>query len=187
VAILDEESLLAVCAYVDLNPVAAGCCSTPEESTYTSIHARVEHCRQAGAMEELTARASDPSRTERIVALEQTHWLCPLGDRRRHGAERAGFLEGLTLRSYLLLLDWTSRLYRKGKARVSSEAAGILERLGTSVEAWDERLRKLLGRSKLVGTALGNLESLKRLAARRGRRWVNSLVARSALCAPPAK
>ena len=37
VAILDEESLLAVCAYIDLNPVAAGIAAVPEASRYTSI------------------------------------------------------------------------------------------------------------------------------------------------------
>ena len=30
VAILDEESLLATCAYIDLNPVAAGIAEVPE-------------------------------------------------------------------------------------------------------------------------------------------------------------
>jgi len=37
VAILDDESLLAVCAYIDLNPVAAGIAEVPETSEYTSI------------------------------------------------------------------------------------------------------------------------------------------------------
>ena len=49
VAILDEESLLATCAYIDLNPVAAGISPTPEESPHTSFHARVEHCRSEGS------------------------------------------------------------------------------------------------------------------------------------------
>ena len=34
VAILDEESLLATCAYIDLNPVAAGIAEVPEATTY---------------------------------------------------------------------------------------------------------------------------------------------------------
>ena len=37
VAILDEESLLATCAYIDLNPVAAGIVQVPEASPHTSI------------------------------------------------------------------------------------------------------------------------------------------------------
>jgi len=35
IAILDEESLLAVSAYIDLNPVAAKSAATPEQSEYT--------------------------------------------------------------------------------------------------------------------------------------------------------
>jgi hypothetical protein len=41
VAILDEESLLAVSAYIDLNPVAAGFADVPEASPHTSIKTRV--------------------------------------------------------------------------------------------------------------------------------------------------
>ena len=41
IAILDEESLLSVCAYIDLNPVAAGIAATPEESDHTSVQDRV--------------------------------------------------------------------------------------------------------------------------------------------------
>ena len=45
VAILDEESLLATCAYIDLNPVAAGIAKVPEKSPHTSINQRVEAVR----------------------------------------------------------------------------------------------------------------------------------------------
>ncbi len=45
IAVLDEEALLAVCAYIDLNPVAAGISPTPEASKHTSVKARVEHVR----------------------------------------------------------------------------------------------------------------------------------------------
>ena len=38
IAILDEESLLATCAYIDLNPVAAGIVEVPEKSPHTSIY-----------------------------------------------------------------------------------------------------------------------------------------------------
>ena len=37
IAVLDDGSLLATCAYIDLNPVAAGIASTPEASAHTSI------------------------------------------------------------------------------------------------------------------------------------------------------
>jgi REP element-mobilizing transposase RayT len=55
VAILDEESLLAACAYIDLNPVAAGIAETPEASPHTSIKERVEHVEVLGRSEDLKA------------------------------------------------------------------------------------------------------------------------------------
>ena len=43
VAVCDEEALLAISVYIDLNPVAAQVATTPETSDYTSIKQRVEH------------------------------------------------------------------------------------------------------------------------------------------------
>ena len=48
IAILDEESLLSVCAYVDLNPVSAAIVPTPETSEHTSVKARVDHVTTSG-------------------------------------------------------------------------------------------------------------------------------------------
>jgi hypothetical protein len=46
-----------------------------------------------------------------------------------------GLLEGFSLGSYLLLVDWTSRLVRQGKARLTAEVASVLERLGSECRA----------------------------------------------------
>ncbi|NIL95702.1 MAG: hypothetical protein GTO53_00670 [Planctomycetales bacterium] len=48
IGILDTKALLAVCAYIDLNPVASGLAELPEDSLHTSIRTRVEHCRARG-------------------------------------------------------------------------------------------------------------------------------------------
>src|SRR5262249_40007594 len=55
VAILDEESLLATCAYIDLNPVAAGLVKVPEASPHTSIKTRVEHVKAQNRPADLKA------------------------------------------------------------------------------------------------------------------------------------
>ena len=39
-------------------------------------------------------------------------------------------LEGMSLGSHLLLVDYTGRLFRDGKAAISAELSGILDRLG---------------------------------------------------------
>ena len=56
VAILDEEALLAVCAYIDLNPVAAGIAEVPETSEHTSIKQRVDHVQAQGRTDDLASR-----------------------------------------------------------------------------------------------------------------------------------
>jgi len=62
VAILDEESLLATCAYIDLNPVAAGIAEVPEASAHTSIKQRVEHVKEQGRANDLNAAQAAASR-----------------------------------------------------------------------------------------------------------------------------
>jgi len=48
VAILDEESLLATCANIDLNSVATGIAEVPEARNHTSIKQRGEHVKEQG-------------------------------------------------------------------------------------------------------------------------------------------
>jgi hypothetical protein len=59
-------------------------------------------------------------------------------------------LEGFSLGSYLLLVDYTGRLFRKGKAAISREVAEVLERVGTRAETWQARL-EALRKGRLLG------------------------------------
>jgi len=177
IAVLDEEALLATCAYIDLNPVAAGIAAAPETSRHTSIRKRVQHAKGKGKLKELKSAAAGSvagSRTARNI--EQDLWLCPLEDRRRLGCVREGMLEGFSLGSYLLLVDYTSRLCRQGKARVSREVASILDRLGTSAEVWGQRIQTLLGKTRLLGSYFAtDRERLKQLARARGVHHLDNL------------
>ena len=152
VAILDEEALLATCAYIDLNPVAAGIAEVPEASAHTSIKERVDHVEAQGRTEDLkAARTGSVAGSAASAGLEESHWLCPIEDRRRLDSAREGMIEGFSLGNYLLLVDYSARLFREGKATLSREVAEILDRLGTSADqwqAWLEKLRqgRLLGR-----------------------------------------
>jgi hypothetical protein len=131
VAILDEESLLATCAYIDLNPVAAGIVQLPEASPHTSIKERVDHVTANNRTAGLQAAQQGSAAGSRASAgLEESLWLCPIEDRRRFDSSREGMLEGLSLENYLLLVDYTGRLFRGGKSVISAEVSGILERLG---------------------------------------------------------
>jgi hypothetical protein len=64
-------------------------------------------------------------------------------DRRQMDSTREGMVEGFLLGSYVMLVDYTGSLFREGKAVISQEMAEIFERLGTSAETWQARLRQL--------------------------------------------
>ena len=162
VAILDEESLLATCAYIDLNPVAAGIAKSPEASAHTSIKQRVEHVQEQGRAEDLkAAQAGSVAGSTAAEGLEEGLWLCPVEDRRRLDSSREGMIEGFSLGNYLLLVDYTGRLFREGKAAISAELAGIFERLGSNAENWQARLQKLA-----VGRLLGRFFAASRALLR---------------------
>jgi len=121
------------------------------------------------------AAAAKSVAAARIEAdLEQSHWLCPLQDRKAPGtdcagAAREGMLPGFSLSSYLALVDWTARLCRTGKARVTEEVAGIMTRLGTSAEYWQSHLQKLLDKTHWLGSYCAtSAERLKSIAAKHG-------------------
>ncbi len=74
--------------------------------------------------------------------------------------------------NYLLLLDYTARLFREGKAAISREVAEILERLGTTAEIWQARLQKL-SKGRLLGRFFGaTRERLREVADGLGLRRV---------------
>jgi REP element-mobilizing transposase RayT len=178
IGILDEASLLATCAYIDLNPVAAGAATTPEESPHTSFHARVKHCRSAGELENVRdGLSTQTSQTK----MERTYWLLPIEDRREQGEPVVGLLAGLTFSCYARLLDWTSRLVRDGKAHVDAEMASIFARLHVEAERWQSSLLSLLGPAKLVGHYFGRLQRLREVASRQGKQWVKNRGTRAAV------
>ena len=89
-------------------------------------------------------------------------WLIPIEDRRKQGELREGF----TLGQYLMLVDYTSRMVRDGKAAVTAEVESIFTRLGSSAESWGARMLKLSG-SRLLGQFLSaSRERLREIAQR---------------------
>lgn len=170
IAILDEEALLATCTYIDLNPVAAGIAAAPETSKHTSIRQRVRHAKRKGKLQALKEAAKGSVAGSRAAGqFEASHWLCPLEDLRAKGSPREGMIAGFSLGSYLLLVDYTGRLVRHGKARISSELAGVFDRLHTSAELWQHRLERMLKKARLTGHYLATDRArLQQIAARRG-------------------
>ncbi|WP_417735804.1 transposase [Rosistilla oblonga] len=162
IAILDDDALLATSTYIDLNPLAAGIASTPEQGLHTSIHQRVEHVCQKGEkeIERLkAARRGSVAASVAAGAVEQDHWLVPIEDRRTAlrdeagGLEcREGMLESFPLGSYLLVLDYTGRLFREGKANMEAGVKEVFDRLSSTLEAWQTRADKMLHAKSLRGS-----------------------------------
>ena len=167
IAILDKESLLSVCAYLDLNPVAAGIALTPEESDHTSVKARLEHVQASGRIKDLqAAELGSVAAVQVSGGLEDDLWLVPIEDQRGRGAVREGMRTGFTLGQYLMLVEYTGRILRDGKAAISSEVADIFARLGSTPETWGVRMAKLTG-GRLLGRFLAaSRERLRQLASK---------------------
>jgi hypothetical protein len=169
IAVLDEEALLAVSAYIDLNPVAAGIAATPETSEHTSVKARVDHVKQQGRIADLqAAKQGSVAGSKASKKLEEALWLIPIEDRRQLDSTREGMLAGFTLGNYLMLVEYTGRLLREGKASIPSEVAGIFERLGSSAENWQARMQRLRGNRLLGRFISGSREVLRTTAVRLG-------------------
>jgi REP element-mobilizing transposase RayT len=180
IAILDTEALLATCAYIDLNPVAAGIAEVPEQSEHTSIKQRVVHAKECDKLEALkAARLGSVAGCQAAGGFEEGHWLVPLQDRRQRGgsrrsAVREGMLDGFSLGSYLLLVEYTGRLFRHGKARINDGVKDVLDRLGTRVEFWGDRIKKMMASRDLRGCCFGcKPEAVTEFAAHRGKRQSN--------------
>jgi hypothetical protein len=102
------------------------------------------------------------------AGLEESLWLRPIEDRRALDSSREGMLESFSLGSYLLLVGYTGRPFREGKAVISAEDSGILQRLGSSAESWWSRLEKL-SRGRLLGRSFAaTRDRLREVATRLG-------------------
>jgi REP element-mobilizing transposase RayT len=175
--LLDEASLLACAAYVDLNPVRAAMAENLETSSYTGVKDRIDDLK--------AQRGAGGTRThdwERSPQRRRSGWLAPIEiDEQRDatgpdpsaGGRRAsdkGFLSSISLTQYLELLDWTGRQVRRNKAgSIPNSLRPILERLGLVPEAWCDLVRKF---GRLFKRAAGSADHMTAEASRRGQAWM---------------
>ena len=81
----------------------------------------------------------------------------------------------------MFLVDYTGRLFREGKARISAELAGILDRIGGSAESWQRRMEKLRKGRWFGRFFAASGEKLRQMASRLSVRRVANLAG----CAAP--
>ena len=175
--LLDEASLLACAAYVDLNPIRAALAETPETSDFTGAKDRLD---------DLSRRSSscrDTHDWERSRRRKRSGWMSPIeisesqdpvgadadpGGRR---ASRKGFLP-MSMTAYLEFLDWTGRQIRADKlGAIPDHLAPILDRLGLDASGWCGLVRRF---GKIFKRAAGTAQSLRQEAARRNVGWMQA-------------
>ncbi len=169
VRLLDEASLLACAAYVDLNPIRAAMAQTLETSEFTSVQKRIQSIKSAAKSKgssQQTAEAADGY----LAPLEINERKDKLGpcchtDGRR--CSDKGFLPMPTA-AYVSLLAWTARQLRAGKhGSTPSKMRLVFERLGISGEIWCELVKNF---GRLFYAVAGKPHEIDARRSRDGRR-----------------
>ena len=126
---MSEEALLTCMAYVDLNPIRASLCNTPEASDYTSIKERI------APSFDLAKATDDEIRQQRLQRFDLP--LKPLAQFEGNVTyrEQIGIL--FSLKDYLQLVDTTGRMIRPDKrGAIPINLPPILERLSINRQQW---------------------------------------------------
>jgi len=140
-ALLDEQTLMACMAYVDLNLIRAKMAKTPEQSDYTSAKKRIREAQQK------PPQAHTPC---------QPRTLCSFVD-----YPREPMPQGLPYRlsDYLELLDWTGRIIRDDKrGAIPGNTPKVLDRLNIEAKNWLHSARHFERSFKLFA---GKMASVK--------------------------
>ncbi|MCB1633865.1 MAG: hypothetical protein KDI37_11655 [Xanthomonadales bacterium] len=160
--LLDDQAVLSVMTYIDLNPVRAGLAVDLESSNYTSIQQRIR---------ETAARIGNLDRV--IEPLAGVPGPLPLG---------------LSIRHYLGLVDWTGRIMHPAKrGKIEAGARSVLDSLGigtseqrpmvlrqldVSEHSWTTQVKATESNfHRVIGTAEGILVYAEHI----GQRWLQGL------------
>ena len=178
-ALLDEASLLACMAYVDLNPVRAGASALPEESDFTSIQARLfEVSKQRNPHTKAHKKMEQRMRKQEKL-LDRMKDKLPQGSilqaplmpfsRKGQSASIQDAVLPFEQEDYFELLDATGRLLKKGKRGfIAAEAPPILERLGMDESQWAHTLQRF---GAFFAYSIGSKEKLRRWSQKSERAW----------------
>jgi hypothetical protein len=154
-ALLDDAALLTLMAYVDLNPIRAGMCETPETSDHTAIQQRIRAVCRPG---DYAPTSDGPT-------------LLPFA-----GPDQREAPDGLPfqLDDYLDLVDWSGRVVREDKkGAIPDHIPPILERLNVDPETWLKAIRR--GRRLEFHHAVGRAANIRQAAAVAGRQFFKGL------------
>ena len=130
--LIDETSILACAAYVDLNPIRAAIAETLEMSHFTSIQRRVQdlkagHAKRRGGKAS-EAPAEQQFRSGFLSPVDLNEHAGEIGPCAHEGGRRCsdkGFLP-MSAAAYAELLDWTARQVRADKRGATRESGSTV-------------------------------------------------------------
>ena len=160
VRILDEPTLLACSAYVDLNPIRAAMCETLEQSDFTSAQRRIHQFVHTESEPALPDVSSPDSMLAPLTIDEKHDAIGPCASKSRTRCSDKGFLS-ITTADYLELLDATARLVRADKSGATpKEIAPIFERLQLDVDDWKSCVKDF---SRMFGSVAGKPQNVHQM------------------------
>lgn len=174
--LLDEESVLACSAYVDLNPVHAAMAETPEESKYTGAKERIEDLKQCPSSTDThTWEREHQQKGAWLSPIETRATVDPVGPDASSAGKRSskkGFLN-CTLSDYLNLLNWTAMQLQRSvnQAAEPHQISPILNRLGISQLQWCHLIQRF---GTIFKRVVGTAGRLKAEAKRRKQNWMQA-------------
>lgn len=143
-ALLNEEALLSVMAYVDLNPVRAAMAETPEDSDFTSIQERLfgvsaldipKPGRSASTPCQSVTPAEDELHQEWRLSTLPRYSLLAFHDDSKDGKPSIPFAS----EDYLSLVDALGRVvHPRKRGKIPDERPPILDRLGLNLPGFVE-------------------------------------------------
>ena len=165
VRIIDEESLLACSAYVDLNPIRAELAKTLEGSGFTSVQRRIQGLVNDGPNQD-RSKAFDAMLAP--VCIDEKHDpIGPCANKTGKRCSDKGFLS-MSLRDYLELLDASARFVRPDKSGATpADMAPIFERLKLDVCYWQVLVKDFGRMFSLVAGKPEDVHARRSLISRR--------------------
>ena len=116
-------------SYVDLNPIHANMCNTPEESDYTSVKERIS------PIFDLKKATDDEIKQQQLQRFDLP--LKPLAQFEGNVTSQEQFCILFSLDDYLQLVDMTGRMIRTDKrGAIPINLPPILERLSITRQQW---------------------------------------------------
>ena len=151
--------------YVDLNPIRAGICKTPELSEYTSIRERLLTYKQAqdNPIDVQSSKNNDADIHPSLVPFIGTT------------SQQNIFLPGIAFeeKDYFELIDWTGRQVRDDKSgAIPVNILSILDRLQANEDEWVNIVNHFGRRFYRV---VGPIDLLRKITGKFNRNWFKGL------------